>query len=118
MFFKGLGLKILPGFLPGLFFLKEVTMKTLKLFKAGQHDALEQVVNQWLSENKNIAILSSGMKIIPGDPVAYLYHILYTVASVDEEGKLQTLAVVDQSSATTENKVVEVITHSNATLKN
>jgi hypothetical protein len=93
-------------------------MKTLKLFKAGQHDALEHAVNQWLAENKNIAILSSGMKIIPGDPAAYLYHILYTVASVDEDGTLQTLAVVDQSSATTESKVVEVITHSGVPLKN
>jgi hypothetical protein len=119
MFFKGLGLKILPGFLPGLFFLNEVAMKKLKTFAAEQQEQLEHAVNQWLSENKNISILSSDLKVVPGNTAGYLFHILYTVTSVDEEGKLQTLAVVDQSSATADNpKVVEVITQSESTLKN
>ena len=91
-------------------------MKKLKVFTEAQVKALESNVNQWLSENKNISILSSDLQAKEAE---YLFYILYTISAVDEEGKLQTLAVVDQSSVSADTtKVVEVITQSDVPLKN
>lgn len=94
-------------------------MKKVKIFAANTHDRLQQVVNEWLQENKDIAITSSNLDVIQKDGTEYLFYILYGGIDLEEKGKLQTLAVVDQSAASVEtNKVVEVITNAEATIKN
>lgn len=93
-------------------------MKRLKIISAENLNSLESAVNQWLSENKNITVLSSDLKITPGNK--HLYHLLYMAGAVEEEGKLRALAVVEPGSVgTTEaGAVVEVITEASAPEKN
>lgn len=93
-------------------------MKILKIISAESHSSLEATVNQWLEDNKNITIHSSDLKVVPGE--GYLFHILYTVGIVEEDGKLRSLAVVDpEAIAVTESgAVVEVITDATIPEKN
>ncbi|BAV09212.1 hypothetical protein SAMN05421788_101652 [Filimonas lacunae] len=94
-------------------------MKKVKIFAEGTYQQLQQSVNHWLGENKDISILSSNLEVKQKDSSEYLFYILYAGVDADEKGKLQTLAVVDQSAASVEtNKVVEVITNPEVTIKN
>ncbi|GGH77244.1 hypothetical protein HNQ91_004169 [Filimonas zeae] len=94
-------------------------MKKVKIFAADAYDRLQQVVNEWLRENKDINVLTSNLETVQKTATEYLFYILYTAIDQEEKGKLQTLAVVDQSAASVEtNKVVEVITNPEVTIKN
>lgn len=94
-------------------------MKTLKIIQSSEASSLEHAVNEWLSEHKHITVISCELKVIEGAKDSFLFYILYTNSLMEEEGKLQTLAVVDQSEVSAEtNKVVEVITPQDALLKN
>lgn len=94
-------------------------MKKVKIFAADAYDRLQQVVNEWLRENKEINVLTSNLETVQKTATEYLFYILYTAIDQEEKGKLQTLAVVDQSAASVEtNKVVEVITNPEVTIKN
>lgn len=94
-------------------------MKKIKIFAAETHDRLQQLVNEWLRENKDITILTSNLEAVQKTATEYLFYLLYSVIDQEEKGKLQTLAVVDQSAASVEtNKVVEVITNPEVTIKN
>lgn len=94
-------------------------MKKVKFFAADAYDSLQQVVNEWLREHKDITVLTSNLETVQKTATEYLFYILYTAIDQEEKGKLQTLAVVDQSAASVEtSKVVEVITNPEVTIKN
>lgn len=94
-------------------------MKKVKIFAAETHDRLQQLVNDWLRENKDITVLTSNLETVQKTATEYLFYLLYSAIDQEEKGKLQTLAVVDQSAASVEtNKVVEVITNPEATINN
>lgn len=92
-------------------------MKRLKIISAESLSSLESAVNQWLSDNKNITVLSSDLKTAPDK---HFYHILYTTGPVEDDGKLHALAVVEPGSVSTAEPgaVVEVITGASAPEKN
>ncbi|RXK83444.1 hypothetical protein [Filimonas effusa] len=93
-------------------------MKRLKIISAEDLNSLESAVNQWLSDNKNITVLSADLKMAPGNK--HVYHLLYTTGPTEEEGKLHALAVVEPGSVVTTEAgaVVEVITEASAPEKN
>lgn len=99
--------------------LKSTPMKKVKIFTADAYDRLQQAVNEWLRENKDITVLTSNLEAVHKTATEYLFYILYSAMEQEEKGKLQTLAVVDQSAASAEtSKVVEVITNPAVTIKN
>lgn len=94
-------------------------MKKVKFFSENDHLSLQNAVNHWLSEHNDIAVIASDLEIAKDNSTACLFYIMYAEIEEEEKGKLQTLAVVDQSAASVEtNKVVEVITNPEVTLKN
>lgn len=94
-------------------------MKKVKIFSADSYISLQQAVNEWLDDNKDISITASNLDVVQKSAPEYLFYILYAGIDLEEKRKLQTLAVVDQSAASVEtSKVVEVITNPEVTIKN